>query len=286
MSATQEAIELDLTTLPVVDTVTREVREPLTHDDYQQRSHELGALERRITSEELGLKAYSKTKRGEIETLEEERSELIRLLDRGIGRDVECDVRLDESRKLRLIVRRDTGELLAEEPFKSSDYPPPLFAVVEGGDGKPVANSRTIREAFISTLEGVGGEAVQRLHNDGLLDPTDWELEEAPNAVLPFPTTEIHLQGIASGSRAQCRKRTETAILAVDGDARSDASIVSAGRTWTILRRLLAEGYTKTELARRLGSKAKTPSLQIQTDFVLASTAAKVERLYNRLEAM
>lgn len=94
------------------------------------------------------------------------------------------------------------------------------------------------------------------------------------------------LQGIANGSRAHCRKRTETAILAVDGDARSDASIVPAGRTWTILRRLLAEGYTKTELARRLGSKAKVPALQIQADFVLASTAAKVERLYNRLELM
>lgn len=92
------------------------------------------------------------------------------------------------------------------------------------------------------------------------------------------------LQGIASGSRVQCRKRTETAILAVDSDARSGASIVPAGRTWTILRRLLNEGYTKTELARRLGSKAKTPALQIRTDFVLASTAAKVERLYNRLE--
>lgn len=94
------------------------------------------------------------------------------------------------------------------------------------------------------------------------------------------------LAGIVTGKRKNCRKRTETAILAVDVGARSDASIVPAGKTWTILRRLLAEGYTKTELARRLGSKAKVPSLQIRTDFVLASTAAKVERLYNRLELM
>ena len=94
------------------------------------------------------------------------------------------------------------------------------------------------------------------------------------------------LQGIASGARAQCRKRTETAILAVDGGARSGGSIVPAGKTWRIIRHLLAEGYTKSELARRLGSKAKTPALQIRTDFVLASTAAKVERLYNRLEVV
>ena len=94
------------------------------------------------------------------------------------------------------------------------------------------------------------------------------------------------LQGIASGARAQCRKRTETAILAVDSGARSGGSIVPAGRTWRILSLLLAEGYTKSDLARRLGSKAKTPALQIRTDFVLASTAAKVERLYRRLEVV
>lgn len=49
------------------------------------------------------------------------------------------------------------------------------------------------------------------------------------------------LQGIAAGTRAQCRKRTETAILAVDSGARSGGSIVPAGRTWRILRLLLAD---------------------------------------------
>lgn len=196
MSAEAQATEtMDLTALPVVGSVTREVYEPLTHDDYQSRSHELGALVRRINSEEAGLKAYSKVKRGEIENLEEERDDLIRLLDRGIGRDVECDVRLDESRKLRLIVRRDNGELLGEEPFKSGDYPPPLFAVVEGESAVP--HSRTIREAFISTLEGSGGAVVQRLHAEGFLDPTDWEIEEAPTGFLPFSTSEMLRDGIA-----------------------------------------------------------------------------------------
>lgn len=91
------------------------------------------------------------------------------------------------------------------------------------------------------------------------------------------------LRAIRVGEKTKIRKRTEARILAVDAGARSGGSLVPAGPTWRRIERLLAEGFTKTELARRLGSTAKTPSLQIRKDFVTARTAADVERLYNRV---
>lgn len=91
------------------------------------------------------------------------------------------------------------------------------------------------------------------------------------------------IDAVRRGTKKQIRKQTEDKLLAVDESVRGDASIVPAGRTWMLIRRLLDEGYTHTDLARRLGSKAKVPQLQIQKDFVLARTAVAVERLYNRL---
>lgn len=76
--------------------------------------------------------------------------------------------------------------------------------------------------------------------------------------------------------RAQSARR----VLAVDRDAIADHALVKAGPTWRRLRRLLSEGFTKRELARRLGSKARTPALQFRGRYILAKTAARVERFY------
>lgn len=76
--------------------------------------------------------------------------------------------------------------------------------------------------------------------------------------------------------RAQSARR----VLAIDRDAIADHALVSAGRTWQRLNRLLDEGFTKTELARRLGSTARKPSLQFKGRYILAKTAARVERFY------
>lgn len=88
---------------------------------------------------------------------------------------------------------------------------------------------------------------------------------------------------ILSGRRKRIRASTERRILSVDHFARADHSLVSANRTSRLIGSLLLEGYTKTFLARALGSKAKTPALQLKGDFVTAKNAAKVERLYRRL---
>jgi hypothetical protein len=63
----------------------------------------------------------------------------------------------------------------------------------------------------------------------------------------------------------------------------ADRALVAAGRTWALLNELLEAGYTKTFRAKQLGSRAKTPSLQIEGDRITALTASKVERLYRRI---
>lgn len=79
------------------------------------------------------------------------------------------------------------------------------------------------------------------------------------------------------------RPATEAAILAVTaGDAAAGARI-PAGPTWALLDDLLARGFTKSWLARALGSTAKTPALQVGRDLVLASTARAVAELHARL---
>lgn len=86
---------------------------------------------------------------------------------------------------------------------------------------------------------------------------------------------------IFSGLKLRCRARTVRKLLAVNTDCRADASLVSAKRTWQLIGLLLEEGFTKCELARRLGYKNR--ALQLRKDYVLARSAARIERLYRRL---
>lgn len=86
---------------------------------------------------------------------------------------------------------------------------------------------------------------------------------------------------ILRGDRRHVTARTERRILAVTKEAMHDAKLVAAFATRQRIRALLAEGFTRTELARRLGSRARAPALQIaKRGVVTARTEAKVERLY------
>jgi len=64
-----------------------------------------------------------------------------------------------------------------------------------------------------------------------------------------------------------------------------DCSLVPADSTMRIIEKLLAEGFTKQELARRLGSTAKVPALQLRRDRVTARNRHKVEQLARELLA-
>ena len=82
---------------------------------------------------------------------------------------------------------------------------------------------------------------------------------------------------IRAKRKTHIRMRTHRAILAVDYDVRGAATLVDARPVWAQINRLLREGFTKGELARRLGNK--TAALQIRRDVVTAKTAMRVERL-------
>lgn len=132
-----------------------------------------------------------------------------------------------------------------------------------------------------------------RAHKTG-----DW------NGLVPAEPARLHLQALSkagigrrqvadasgisetvicqvrSGQRLNVRAATAKRILAVTADARADASLVPAGPTWKLLDALLSTGYSKAALARELGFK--TPALQIGRGWVLARTAYRVQRMFDR----
>ena len=87
---------------------------------------------------------------------------------------------------------------------------------------------------------------------------------------------------IRQGRRTRMRAQNARRVLAVTAAAaRAPAARVAAGPTWRRLRWLLDEGgFTKTRLAQLLGSRGRTPSLQVGKERVLARTAERVKRLY------
>lgn len=93
---------------------------------------------------------------------------------------------------------------------------------------------------------------------------------------------ETVLTEIIAGRKARIRARTERAILAVTHQAAADGALISAEETWRMLDELLAQGYTKTELATALGYKNR--ALQLKRHQVTVRTAFEVHRLYEKLK--
>jgi hypothetical protein len=87
---------------------------------------------------------------------------------------------------------------------------------------------------------------------------------------------------IRSGQQTHIREMTEKRILELGARSSAAGQLIDAAGTWRKIKWLLGPtcGFSKTELARRLGSKAKTPSLQIRDDIILTRTARAVSRLY------
>jgi hypothetical protein len=92
------------------------------------------------------------------------------------------------------------------------------------------------------------------------------------------------LADIVSGRKTNIRAATERAILAVTAAAAGDGALVPAKATWKMLDQLIADGYTRTYLATKLGSKSKVPALQLKRDFVTVRSAYLVERLFEQLK--
>ena len=92
------------------------------------------------------------------------------------------------------------------------------------------------------------------------------------------------LQQVRLELRKHMRAQSVARVLAVGAEARAPGALVPAGSTLRRIEWLLDEGFTRTALARMLGSKAKQPKLQIRNDRVDAGTAAKVKALWARYQ--
>jgi hypothetical protein len=90
---------------------------------------------------------------------------------------------------------------------------------------------------------------------------------------------------IMRGKKKCIRAKTERAILEVDEGAMADHGLVDAGPVWEMIDRMVRKhGFTRTEIARRLGYKGH--GLQFGKRRVLAKTAFKVQRLHDDAEGV
>jgi hypothetical protein len=89
------------------------------------------------------------------------------------------------------------------------------------------------------------------------------------------------LQDIRTGKKRQIRARTARKILAVTPAMVSDGALVKPGRTFRLIDELLEEGFSKAELARRLGYRNQ--ALQFSRRRMTARNVARIERLYRSL---
>lgn len=88
---------------------------------------------------------------------------------------------------------------------------------------------------------------------------------------------------ILSGRKRKIRRQAELRILAVTAEAIADHAIVDGAATWQLLDELIARGFRKSEIAKRLGMKM--PALQIGRNRVLARTAYAVAKLHRTVTA-
>jgi hypothetical protein len=90
---------------------------------------------------------------------------------------------------------------------------------------------------------------------------------------------EQTIQQIRSRKKLTVRARTARRILAITPEAIADRALVPARRLWKYIRRLQKEGFTKTELARRLGKGR----LQFGKQRVTARSDFDVALLYEQV---
>lgn len=92
-----------------------------------------------------------------------------------------------------------------------------------------------------------------------------------------------NLKKIRQGKRATVFAETEKKILSVTPKGYAGATVISSEETWKMLNRLLQGGFTRSELALRMGYK--TPKLHFGREAVTGATEARVRRFYEKVMA-
>jgi hypothetical protein len=95
--------------------------------------------------------------------------------------------------------------------------------------------------------------------------------------------SENVLQKIKTGRRLQIRALTEKKILELGANCPGKAQIVPAAGAWRMINQLLREGFTKAELARRLGFA--TPAIQFNRRRITRRSIERVTEFYRGIMA-
>lgn len=91
------------------------------------------------------------------------------------------------------------------------------------------------------------------------------------------------LHEIKIGRKRRIRARTERRILAVMDQLHGDKTLVDAAPVWAKIELLLRHGFSKAEIARRIG--LQRPAIQFDADVVTARSAMRIEKLCARIFA-
>lgn len=155
----------------------------------------------------------------------------------------------------------------------------------QGLDAKGCPKYRHLRR---DSIGGLCGDCRARLVWNGLVDaaPARRHLRKLSRRGVGYKqvadaadVARSIAAAVLNGSKRKMRAATERRILEVTADAIADHATVPADRIRKLTRKLLDEGFSKAEIARRLGYKA--PALQIGLrGRVLAKTALRFERFY------
>lgn len=263
----EEKPAFDPTKLPLLERVTRTVKEPWGHDELKSKVYEHDQLQRKIDGEEEALKTYASNKRNEIKELEEERKLLSHSMTDGMYVDVACEIRVDIEAGTKIVLRSDTLEVISETKLTDKDRQMALdlsatndvFETMKQAlkDGMSAPPSRKARAGYMLTLteKGKGGELVAKLHADGHLDPTaddraaethtvggptiavEWA-EEKANAESDLDTAELELAMAISGTQFSYERCVECADEVSRGLGEKDETVhVTLG----VVRRLRAK---------------------------------------------
>lgn len=139
----------------------------------------------------------------------------------------------------------------------NSDYERSRQAARIAGDWNGIVNATRARNHL------------EMLHRSGVGRRTVSDITGVPHSTI---------HEIRKGRKRRIRARTEQRILAIGPNA---AQIVPAARTHKLIREILDEGFSKAEVARRLGYRS--PALQFNRRRVTARNEARVIALHSKL---
>lgn len=91
------------------------------------------------------------------------------------------------------------------------------------------------------------------------------------------------VEEFTKGIRTKARRETIDRILAVGTHRAPGGARVDAAPAWRLVDDLLHLGFTKTTIAAALGSKAKTPALQLKRHRITKANLEKVRTMWAEL---